>query len=57
MSIKKMPSKSFQNFTKKLNDLENYTNQEKSEIYDEWQKEHHSYLKHKYNFKKVKKQS
>ena len=55
MSIKKMPSKSFQNFTKKLNDLENYTDQEKSEIYDEWQKEHHNYLKHKYNFKKVNK--
>lgn len=52
MSIKKMPSKNFQNFTKKLNNLDGYTDSEKDEIYDMWQKEHHKYLKTKYNFKK-----
>lgn len=55
MSIKKMPSKNFQSFTKKLNNLENYTQSEKEYIYDKWQKEHHSYLINKYNFQKIKK--
>ena len=43
-----MPSKDFQNFTKKLNETE------KEVIYEKWQKEHHRYLKAKYNFKKAK---
>lgn len=50
-----MPSESFQNFTKSLNNLENYSQQEKELIFEQWQKEHYKYLKAKYNFKKVKK--
>ena len=54
MSIKKMPSKDFQNFTKKLNNLDGFNETEKEVIYEKWQKEHHRYLKAKYNFKKAK---
>lgn len=54
MSIKKMPSKSFQKFTKKLNNLENYSLIEKEIIYEKWEQEHHKYLKNKYNFNKIK---
>tara|TARA_R110002012_G_scaffold667_3_gene2935 strand:+ start:1519 stop:1686 length:168 start_codon:yes stop_codon:yes gene_type:complete len=53
MSIKKMPSKSFQNFTKSLNNLENYSEKEKELIFQQWQNEHYKYLKGKYNFKKI----
>lgn len=49
-----MPSKEFQKFTKKLNDLESFSEDEKEVIYEKWQKEHHKYLKAKYNFKKTK---
>tara|TARA_R110002020_G_C15891759_1_gene740153 strand:+ start:285 stop:452 length:168 start_codon:yes stop_codon:yes gene_type:complete len=54
MSINKLPSKEFQKFTKKLHNLDGYTDQERRIIYDKWQKEHHNYLKNKYNFKKIK---
>jgi|TARA_R110000782_G_scaffold158464_1_gene250597 hypothetical protein len=54
MSINKMPSKSFQSFTKKLNNLENYSQQEKEIIFEKWQTEHYKYLKSKYSFNKKK---
>ena len=54
MSINKMPSKNFQSFTKKLNNLENYSQQEKEIIFEKWQTEHYKYLKTKYSFNKKK---